>query len=519
MRDRGNLYLSFLELNLQQDFVASITEAGYQSPTELQSQLIPLIADREDVLVWSQTAAGKTGAFLIPAINYILSNPVEEKRGARILILTSRRDRVSQINYTLKRLARNHNMRFGFVVSGRPYQPQMRLMRRPLDLMIATPGRLNDLIENNKADFSKLEMLIVDDLTTIYHKGMQDLLNKILSQTGDDCPTVAFIRDDNEVTPYVRHLFPKAKEINIVEEEKPKAAVKKKNKIQNNKQKKKQAVKVKKIVNKPQKKIELPNIPHIVHVADDYTHKIALMDHFLDEFAGEPTVIHTSTLKSAEKLLDNLANHGHAAELARGLSADEILSPDNATLLISDQCRVNIPENRAQHLLHFELPYKVNKYQERLKRHKVQRNESAIILADGRDYNTLKTIEKIIGNPLEQQVVPGLEALKPFVSQRTLGQKPNSKNKKLTTRNNKNNGKKLQNNRNKSNNRPFRKGIHNRLEGGGQRTRNPLGRRSLTKKRINSDNWQSDFAEPKERTIKTKRVVIRYKDSKKSLLK
>jgi superfamily II DNA/RNA helicase len=500
--------LSFSELKLQQDFVASIAEAGYQSPTELQSKLIPLIASRKDVLVWSQTAAGKTGAFLIPAINYIVANPVEEKRGARILILTSRRDRVSQINYTLKRLASNHNLRFGFVVSGRPYQPQMRLMRRPLDLMIATPGRLNDLIDNNKADFSKLEMLIVDDLTTIYHKSMQTLLDKILAQTGDDCPTVAFIRDDKEVTPYVRALFPNAEEIEVAEEDKNRPEQKKKkqgaNKPRNNQPVKKAPV-------KQEKKIELPDIEHIVHVADDYTHKIALMDHLLDEFAGESTVIYTSTLKSAEKLLDNLANHGHMAELARNLSAEEMQSPDNATLLISDQCRVNIANDHAQHILHFELPYNVNKYQQRLKRHKLGQNNSAIILADGRDYNALKMIEKILGSSLEQQVVPGLEPLKPFVSQRPAKQRT-SNTKKPHVNQNKNNRRRPQDNKGK---KRLRKGLHGRFEGAGKRKHNPLRNTQSS----SNDSWQSDFAEPKERTVKTKRVVIRYKDSKKTLLK
>ncbi len=514
MRDWGSLPLSFSELKLQEDFVASIEEAGYQSPTELQSQLIPLIANREDVLIWSQTAAGKTGAFLIPAINYILANPVEEKRGARILILTSRRDRVSQINYTLKRLTHNHNMRFGFVVSGRPYQPQMRLMRRPLDLMIATPGRLNDLIDNNKADFSKLEMLIVDDLTTIYHKNMQNLLNKILNQTGENCPTIAFIRDDKEVTPYIRTLFPDAKEIKITEETLPKPPRKKKERKQKQAEKKPANKKhPTKIATTQHKKIQIPDTPHIVHVADDYTHKIALMDHLLDEFSGEPTIIHTSTQKSAEKLLDNLANHGHMAELAKNLSEEEMTSPDNATLIISDQCRVNPPESCSQHLLHFELPYKIDKYQERLKKHNSNRNEPAIVLADGRDYNTLKTIEKALGNPIEQQVVPGLEPLKPFVSQR-----PNNKNNNSTKKNNnrqgqnKNPRKKPQSNTKKR----LRKGPHGRLDGGAQRKRkNPR----ITKK-VKSDDWQSDFAEPKERTTKpAKRVVIRYKDSKRSLLK
>jgi len=505
--------LSFSELKLQEDFVTSIEEAGYQSPTELQSRLIPLIADRKDVLIWSQTAAGKTGAFLIPAINYILAHPVEEKRGARILILTSRRDRVSQINYTLKRLTHSHNMRFGFVVSGRPYQPQMRLMRRPLDLMIATPGRLNDLIDNNKADFSKLEMLIVDDLTTIYHKSMQTLLNKILKQTSDNCPTIAFIRDDKEVSPYVRNLFPNAEEIEVAEEEnKPRLPARKKQ------EKKKQAVKKPKkqqnTTHKRNHKVELPNTPHIVHVADDYTHKIALMDHLLDEFAGEPTIIHTSTQKSAEKLLDNLANHGHIAELAKNLSSEEMLSPDNATLIISDQCNVTPPESCSQHLLHFELPYKIEKYQERLKKHPNDRNEAAIILADGRDYNTLKTIEKTLGKPLEQQVVPGLEPLKPFVSQPSNHQKSHNKDKKINPRQGRN--KNTRNKPQEKSKKRVRKGPHGRLDGGAQRKRKHL--RKPTKPK--SDDWQSDFAEPKERTATpAKRVVIRYKDSKRSLLK
>ncbi len=501
--------MSFSELKLQQDFVASIAESGYQSPTELQSKLIPLIMKRKDVLVWSQTAAGKTGAFLIPAINYIIANPVEEKRGARILILTSRRDRVSQINYTLKRLASNHSMRFGFVVSGRPYQPQMRLMRRPLDLMIATPGRLNDLIDNNKADFSKLEMLIVDDLTTIYHKNMQNLLDKILAQTGDDCPTVAFVRDDKEVTPYVRALFPNAEELKIAEEEISKPVQKKKkqglHKSNNNKA-------VKKVATNPQKKIELPNIEHIVHVADDYTHKIALMDHLLDEFAGELTIIYTSSLKSAEKLIDNLANHGHTAELVRNLSANEIQSSDNTILLISDQCRVNITDSHAQHILHFELPYNINKYQQRLKRHQSEQKNPAIILADGRDYNALKMIEKILGSSLEQQIVPGLEPLKPFVSQKPAKQRTN---RKPQTQQNKNKRKKPQDNKTKGKKRLRKGGLHRRFEGIGRRKRTPLRNTS----NVSNENWQSDFSEPKERSAKTKRVVIRYKDSKKTLLK
>lgn len=416
--------MSFSNLNLQDSFVTSIEGAGYLAPTELQTRLIPLVGDRKSVLVWSQSAAGKTGAFLIPAVNYILANPLEEKRGARILILTSRRDRVSQINYTLKRLTREHNMRFGFIVSGRPYQPQMRLMRRPLDMMVATPGRLNDLVDNNKADFSQLEMLIIDDMTTIYQKNMHELISKILNQVENECPTVAFIRHDEEVSKLARELFPDAVEIEGLVEEDEELPDNLDGQVS--------------IINTPVQKpvkaaAKFPEHQQYAYVADDYTHKIALMDHFLDEFAGEPTVIYTSTDKAASALQDNLANHGHVAELAHKLKPADISTTDTPTLIISDQQSITLPEGSDQHIIHFDLPFKTDNYRKRLESHAEESDSAMIIIADGNDYDSLRRIEKAIGSPLEQRTAPGLEPLNPFIStQKHTPKKTNSKAKTST---------------------------------------------------------------------------------------
>ena len=546
--------MSFSNLNLQDSFVTSIEGAGYLAPTELQSQLIPLVGERKSVLVWSQSAAGKTGAFLIPAVNYILANPLEEKRGARILILTSRRDRVSQINYTLKRLTRDHNMRFGFIVSGRPYQPQMRLMRRPLDMMVATPGRLNDLVDNNKADFSQLEMLIIDDMTTIYQKNMHELISKILKQVKQDCPAVAFIRHDEAVTRLARELFPDAVEIEGIEEENEELPDNLDNNIS--------------IINTPvQSKPEsaLPEHQQHAYVADDYTHKIALMDHFLDEFAGEPTVIHTSTTKAATALQDNLANHGHVAELAHQLKADEIASADTSTLIVADQQAVTLPAGKDQHIIHFDLPYKIENYKTRLTAHAPERDSAMIILADGSDYDALRRIEKTIGSPIEQHTAPGLEPLNPFISTQTNNtRKPskgrpktgtnkpaqkrntNTKNtsgkattsrKPATTTTNKN--KTADNKRGKpagvrkntrttttggddKEPRRQRKGPYGRLNGGAQRKRTDFGvstKGTQSNQPATMPNSEWDKAVAENKPSKEKRVVIRYKDKKRTLLK
>ena len=548
--------MSFSNLNLQDSFVASIEAAGYLSPTELQSRLIPLVGERKSILVWSQSAAGKTGAFLIPAVNYILANPLEEKRGARILILTSRRDRVSQINYTLKRLTRDHNMRFGFIVSGRPYQPQMRLMRRPLDMMVATPGRLNDLVDNNKADFSQLEMLIIDDMTTIYQKNMHDLIGKILAQVKRDCPVVAFIRHDEAVGRLARELLPDAVEIEGVEEENEELP----NNLDNNIT----------IINTPvhSKPIhnEFPEHQQHAYVADDYTHKIALMDHFLDEFAGEPTVIHTATVKAASALQDNLANHGHVAEQAHQLNPSEISATDTPILIVTDQQPAVLPKGSDQHIIHFDLPYKLENYRKRLESHSSERDAAMIILADGNDYDALRRIEKAIGSPIEQHTAPGLEPLNPFISTQThnprkannnrngkstagkkpaqnrnnagkhtnkgkpAARKPNVQNKAKASGDNKQRGKptivrkgaRTATPTDDKEPRRQRKGPYGRLNGGAQRKRNDFGvsttgTQSNQPAPMSNKDWDNAIAENKPN--KEKRVVIRYKDKKRTLLK
>ena len=371
--------MSFSELGLNPDFAAKIQAAGYENPTELQKQLIPLMTAAKSVIVWTQSASGKTGAFLIPAINYILSNPLEDHRHARILILTSRRDRVNQINYTIKRLlGDDQQLRSGFIVSGRPYQPQMRLLRRPLDLMIATPGRLNDLVDNNKADFSKLEMLIIDDLSAIYHKGLHGLVNKILSERTTPCPTITFVRQEEEIATYARAIFAGAQELEVEDDRNP-----------------------------------LLQIPQVVHLADDYTHKIALMDHLLDEFSGEPTSIFTTNTKTAKALAESLANHGHSAEVFTDLSEEERTDRSTCPILIyADQDGLKPVMQPEEHVINFELPIKVEDYEARLQGIQADtREEAVIIIVLPRERENLKRVEDFLGDSIEQCTLPGLAPL------------------------------------------------------------------------------------------------------------
>ncbi len=492
--------MSFIDLGLQGAFAENIDAAGYETPTELQQQLIPLMAQRKSAIVWTQSAAGKTGAFLIPAINHILNNPLTEHQGSRVLVLTSRRDRVNQITYTIKRLlGEEQQIRTGFIVSGRPYQPQMRLLRRPLDLMIATPGRLNDLVDNNKADFSHLELLIIDDLTAIYKKGLHGLVNKILEQKPATAPAIAFVRHDEEVTPYARAIMPGAEEITIEDE-----------------------------------KTQLLRLQQIVHQSDDYTHKLALTDHLLDGLRNKPTVIFTVSSKTAKTLADNLANHGHTAD-ATHLLPEEERNLDACPILIVPDQEEFIPElTGLEPVIHFEMPDKIEAYLARMQHALgVTRTEPVALLIGPADREHLKKLEEFQGEPIDQRNIAGLEPKLPTRSTGKPGAKPTRKPSGKTGAADQARPPRTSNGKPKSANQAgananqvapgqddkqrARKGPYGRLNGGAQRKQGANQRTPDAPYEIGS--WEKQDYVPKQPSSTDKKVVIRYKEKRRTLIK
>ncbi|CAA6802655.1 MAG: DEAD/DEAH box helicase [uncultured Thiotrichaceae bacterium] len=482
--------MSFVNLGLQESFAATIADAGYENPTELQEQLIPLMTQRKSVIVWSQSAAGKTGAFLIPAIDHILDNPLEEHHGSRILVLTSRRDRVNQITYTVKRLLdEEQQIRTGFIVSGRPYQPQMRLLRRPLDLMIATPGRLNDLVDNNKADFSKIELLIIDDLTAIYKKGLSELIDKVIAQKPVDTPVVAFVRPDDEVTPYIRNLLTDAEEVTIEDE-----------------------------------KSLLLQLPQVVHKSDDFTHKLALLDHTLGALQGKPTIIFTNSSKTAKTLADHLATHGHNADSTHLLDSEE-RNLEACTILIAPDEEGFVPEmSHDVPIIHFEVPEKAETYINRVQQllNPEKHNEAITLLATHAEHDNLKKLEEFLGEKLESRNITGLE---PKQNSRTKKANDKSEGRKPQQRKpggaQANRGKKPSGSAAGDKQQRARKGPYGRTN---NTQRKSSGSRSTTPGQAGGNyeigGWESKdnhgYAAQKPDT--EKKVVIRYKEKKRRTL-
>ena len=137
----------FKELNLDARLLKAAEASGFSKPTEIQRQAIPVVLSGRDLMAAAQTGTGKTAAFVLPALQQLLNPARKGGRGPRVLILTPTRELAMQINDNIRQFTRFASFSTGTVVGGMSYSPQLRMLRKPLDLLVATPGRLLDHME------------------------------------------------------------------------------------------------------------------------------------------------------------------------------------------------------------------------------------------------------------------------------------------------------------------------------------------------------------------------------------
>ncbi len=173
--------MSFSSLGLAPSIINAVTEIGYQEPTAIQSAAIPAILRGEDVLGAAQTGSGKTAAFALPMLQALLDN----RSGARQLhglILVPTRELAAQVGESIRKLAAHLPMqvKVSIVFGGVSINPQMMALRGGADIVIATPGRLLDLIDHNALKISRTAMLVLDEADRLLDLGFSEELNRIL---------------------------------------------------------------------------------------------------------------------------------------------------------------------------------------------------------------------------------------------------------------------------------------------------------------------------------------------------
>ena len=139
--------MSFEELNLHPNLLQAIAAAGFTQPTDIQREAIPAVLTGRDLMASAQTGTGKTAAFVLPALQQLLQPARKKGMGPRVLVLTPTRELAIQVNDNIHQFSKFSRFTNGTVVGGTPYPPQIKMLRKPLDLLVATPGRLMDHME------------------------------------------------------------------------------------------------------------------------------------------------------------------------------------------------------------------------------------------------------------------------------------------------------------------------------------------------------------------------------------
>ena len=181
--------MSFLDINLHPDLVRAVEALGWTDPTPIQRQAVPLILEGRDVLGAAQTGSGKTGAFALPILDHLLRKP---SPGLRLLVLVPTRELASQVEQTFRDVGRFTSFKVATVIGGVGYDQQRRAVSEGAEIMVATPGRLLDHLENRAFRLTTVDHLVMDEADRMLDMGFLPDIRAILHYVPKERQTLLF---------------------------------------------------------------------------------------------------------------------------------------------------------------------------------------------------------------------------------------------------------------------------------------------------------------------------------------
>src|SRR5262249_13654238 len=173
-------FMTFAELRLIEPLLRAVAAEGYETPTPIQSQAIPLVLSGRDVCGVAQTGTGKTAAFALPILQLLAGRP--RKGGVRVLVLAPTRELASQIGDSFSVYGRNLHLTNTVIFGGVGQEPQVAALRRGVDVLVATPGRLLDLLGQKLVSLSTVEILVLDEADRMLDMGFIHDVKRIIAQ-------------------------------------------------------------------------------------------------------------------------------------------------------------------------------------------------------------------------------------------------------------------------------------------------------------------------------------------------
>jgi len=381
--------ITFAELNLNENILKAVTACGYTTPTPIQAQAIPLAMAGRDVMATAQTGTGKTAAFVLPALQRLATPSTLRGRGPRVLVLTPTRELANQVTDAIRTYGRNLRVRSGAILGGMPYREQLRLLSAPVDLIVATPGRLIDHLNGGKLDLSRVEILVLDEADRMLDMGFSEDVDKIAAATPAGRQTLLFTATmDNTMAKLATRLLNTPERIEI----------------------------------SPNKATH-DLIEQRLHVADDLAHKNRLLQHLVADGDVTRAIIFSATKRDADQLATDLKGQGYSAaalhgdmnQNARNRTISNMKQGRIRLLVATDVAARGLDVNGVSHVINFDLPKFAEDYVHRIGRTgRAGASGIAISFASHFELSYLDRIERLIGQSIPEHNIEGLEPKRPF---------------------------------------------------------------------------------------------------------
>lgn len=381
----------FAKLGLSAELLRAVAEQGYSVPTPIQAQAIPIVLTGRDLLGAAQTGTGKTAGFTLPMLQRLNAAPAgrgDSKRAPRALVLVPTRELAAQVQDSIRTYGKHLRMSTTTIYGGVGFFPQVQALRRGVDIVIATPGRLLDHIQQRTLDLRRIEILVLDEADRMLDMGFIHDIRKIHALLPTERQTLLFSATfSDEIRTLSSQFLRNPATVEVARRNAP---------------------------------IEL--VTQVVHMVDREK-KRELLAHLVKTNSWQQVLVFCKTKHGADRLAEQLtrdgidadAIHGNKSQPQRMKALKRFKDSEMQVLVATDIAARGIDIDTLPHVVNYDLPNVSEDYVHRIGRTgRAGATGDAVSLVSADDRPLLNAIERLIGKRIPQQVIAGFEATQTF---------------------------------------------------------------------------------------------------------